>query len=78
MVKRRRLRKSDFVIKVTKQGNYVYIPPNSDYKDKVISYLSRNLDKKITINHKKKIFKLSYGHLHSTIHELGWHPIELI
>lgn len=55
---------------VVVEGAYIFLPPESDYKDKILIYLSRNLGKKITINTICEGLKLSYGYLHSTIHKL--------
>ena len=50
---------------------HIFLPLESDYRDKVLIYLSRNLGKNTTINAICKGLKLSYGHLHATIHKLG-------
>ncbi|GEM_PF-2943727 len=49
---------------------YVFVPFESDYRDKVLAYLSRALGKKTTINSIKEDLGLSYGYLHSTIIKL--------
>lgn len=49
---------------------YIFVPSESDYKDKVLAYLSRALGRKITINSIKEDLGLSYGSLHLTIHKL--------
>lgn len=48
----------------------IFIPFESDYKDKILAYLSRTLGRKITINSIKEGLGLSYGYLHSTIYKL--------
>lgn len=55
---------------VVVEGAYIFIPSESDYMDKVLIYLSRNLGKKVTINSICEGLNLSYGYLHSTIHKL--------
>ncbi len=55
---------------VVVEGSYIFLPAESHYKDKVLIYLSRNLGKKLTTNTICESLKLSYGHLHSTIHKL--------
>ncbi len=52
-------------------GTYIYLPSGSDYKDKVLIYLSRSLGKKVTINKVKRDLRLAYGYLHSTIQHLN-------
>jgi len=54
---------------VVVEGAHIFLPSESDYKDKILIYLSRNLGKKITINAICEGLKLSYGYLHSTIHK---------
>jgi len=49
---------------------HIFVPSESDYKDKILIYLSRSLGKKVTINKIKEDLKLAYGYLHSTIHKL--------
>lgn len=53
------------------EGTCIFLPPESDYRDKILIYLSRNLKKKITINSIRKDLNLSYGYLHSIIHKLA-------
>lgn len=48
----------------------VFVPSESEYREKVLAYLSRTIGKKITINAIKEDLNLSYGHLHSTVHKL--------
>lgn len=55
---------------VVVDGAYIFLPSESDYRDKVLIYLSRNLGKKVTINAVCEGLKLSYGYLHSTIYKL--------
>ena len=55
---------------VVVEGAYMFVPPQSDYKDKALIYLSRNLGKKATISAICEGLKLSYGYLHSTIYRL--------
>ena len=55
---------------VVVEGAYIFLPLESDYRDKVLIYLSRNLGKKTTINSICEGLNLSYGYLHSTIHKL--------
>lgn len=52
------------------EGSYIFLPSESDYRDKVLIYLSRNLGRKVTINSICGGLSLSYGYLHSTIHRL--------
>jgi len=49
---------------------HIFLPLESDYKDKLLVYLSRGLGKKVTINKIKEDLRLAYGYLHSTIHKL--------
>ena len=49
---------------------HIFLPSESDYKDKLLIYLSRSLGKKVTINKIKAALGLAYGYLHSTIHKL--------
>lgn len=48
----------------------VLVPKEADYRDKVLSYLSRSIGQKVTINAIKHSLGLSYGSLHYTIRKL--------
>ena len=69
MVKKRRRILSKNIDRIVTKDSVIHLS-GLDYREKVISYLSRNLGEKITINSIKKNKGLSYGHLHSTIHDL--------
>lgn len=49
---------------------YVFLSEESDYREKVLTYLSRRLGSKVTMNAISEELKLSYGHLHSTSYKL--------
>ncbi len=49
---------------------YIFVPFEADYKDKILSYLSRSLGRKVTINSIKGDLGLSYGSLHYAIQKL--------
>ncbi|MBI1936286.1 nucleotidyltransferase domain-containing protein [Candidatus Woesearchaeota archaeon] len=53
-----------------KRAILVFVPKESDYKDKVLSYLSRSMGRNVTINAIRNDLGLSYGSLHSTIDKL--------
>lgn len=52
------------------EGRHIFLPANLSYKDQVLLYLGRNINKKITINSISKGLKLAYGFLHETIQKL--------
>lgn len=49
---------------------YVFLSEESDYREKVLAYLSRRIGSKVTMNAISEELKLSYGHLHSTAYKL--------
>ncbi len=53
-----------------KRAILVFMPKEADYKDKVLSYLGRSMDQKVTINAIRHDLGLSYGSLHYTIRKL--------
>jgi len=53
-----------------KRAILVFMPKEADYKDKVLSYLSRSMGQKVTINAIRHGLGLSYGSLHYTIRKL--------
>ena len=53
-----------------KQKVYIFLSEESDYREKVLAYLSRCLGSKVTMNAISEELNLSYGHLHSTAYKL--------
>ena len=52
------------------EKQHIFLPANLNYKDQVLVYLSRNINKKVTINSISKGLKLAYGFLHETVQKL--------
>src|SRR3989338_9323145 len=57
---------------------HIFLPSESDYKDKILIYLIRSLGKNVTINKIKVDLDLSYGYLHSAIHRLWKNGVIII
>ncbi len=48
----------------------IFLPEESDYREKALAYLSRRLGSKVTMNAISERLELSYGHLHTTVYKL--------
>ncbi len=58
------------VSKGEEQKAHIFLSEESDYREKVLAYLSRRLGSKVTMNAISEDLELSYGHLHTTAYKL--------
>ena len=52
------------------ENQHIYMPPELNYREQALVYLSRSISKKLTINSISKNLGLSYGFLHETVQKL--------